>query len=118
MFLFCRVTFSAFFLFSSSFTLPLAPATVPLTLGLFFCYFVAKGIIYTFSLYTYIYFIYYSEHIFFKLLRNRLCDVNIVLHTYLVRTLFRDIPLSTPHERSRLFFRIFFLHPKLCLFTF
>lgn len=84
---------------------------------IFFC--VAEGIVHffpTYILYTYINFIYYSKHIFFELLRSRLCNVNIVLHTYLVYS-FSDIPLSTPHERPRLFF-VFFFPRKLCLFTF
>lgn len=64
---------------------------------------------YAFSLHTfihiYLFYLLFQTH-FFELLLSQLCNVNIVLHTYLVYS-FSDIPLSTPHERPRLFFRIF-----------
>lgn len=66
-------------------------------------------------IYIYLFYLLFQTH-FFEFLHGRLCNVNIVLHTYLVYS-FSDILLSTPHERPRLFFS-YFLHPKLWLFTF
>lgn len=109
MFLFCR-DIQCFFSLSPPpphHYVPLPPLFTRVSFSFFF--FLSPRESYTFPLHTYIYiylfYLLFQTH-FFELLRSRLCNVNIVLHTYLVYS-FSDIPLSTPHERPRLFFRIF-----------
>lgn len=59
--------------------------------------------------YTFILFYLLFRTHFSELLRNRLCNVNIVLHTYLIHSFSTISLLSTPHERRPRFIFLCFL---------